>query len=464
MLVQGVLDLDGGDVLATGNDDVLEPVLDLDIAVGMPHGQVAGVEPAATEGFGGGFRVFQVTLHHRVAAHEDFAQGIAVAGYWLKGLRVGDHQAVEGRVAHALARLDPCALFQRQFIPFVMPGTHGHRAVDFGQAVGVGDLDAHLFHGADDLGGWRGAGDHGLHRVLDGRLGRLGHVDQGVEHDRRAAQVADPVLADQGQDLLRVDPAQEHMGAGQRGDGPRVAPAVAVEHRQGPQVHRAMAHAPDHLVAQGVQVSATVVVDHALGVAGGAGGVVERDRLPLVIGPFPGKVRVAFGEERLIIQFADRTAFAVLRVIHIHHQWRVLEQGQGRLDDAVELAVGDQHLGLAMLQHEGDGLGVQAYVQGIEHGAGHGHAKMGFEHGRNVGQHHRHGVATADTPAHQGAGQASAALVGLLPVAADGTVDHRRVVAVYGSGAFDETQRGEGDMVDGSGHQALGIDRHAVIL
>ena len=40
MLVQGVLDLDGGDVLATGNDDVLEPVLDLDIAVGVPHGQV----------------------------------------------------------------------------------------------------------------------------------------------------------------------------------------------------------------------------------------------------------------------------------------------------------------------------------------------------------------------------------------------------------------------------------------
>ncbi|MNC36884.1 hypothetical protein D3C75_854290 [compost metagenome] len=117
-----------------------------------------------------------------------------------------------------------------------------------------------------------------------------------------------------------------------------------------------------------------------------------------------------------------------------------------------------------MLQHEGDGLGVQAHVQGVEHGTGHGHAEVRFEHGRNVGQHHRHGVATADTPAHQGAGQASAALVGLLPVAADGTVDHRRVVAVYGSGAFDEAQRGEGDMVDGSGHQALGIDRHAVIL
>ncbi|MNR46491.1 hypothetical protein D3C85_1654620 [compost metagenome] len=55
-------------------------------------------------------------------------------------------------------------------------------------------------------------------------------------------------------------------------------------------------------------------------------------------------------------------------------------------------------------------------------------------------------------------------MVGFLPVAADGAVDDGRVVAVHGGGAFNEAQRGEGDMVDGSGHQALGIDRHAVIL
>jgi hypothetical protein len=58
------------------------------------------------------------------------------------------------------------------------------------------------------------AGDHGVHRVVDGGLGRVGHVDQGVEHDRRAAQVADRVRGS-GEDFLRIDPAQEHMGAGQ---------------------------------------------------------------------------------------------------------------------------------------------------------------------------------------------------------------------------------------------------------
>src|SRR5690606_4198687 len=62
--VEHALDLDGGDVLATGDDDVLEAVLDLHVTVLVPHTQVAGMEPAALEGFGGGGRVLQVALHH----------------------------------------------------------------------------------------------------------------------------------------------------------------------------------------------------------------------------------------------------------------------------------------------------------------------------------------------------------------------------------------------------------------
>jgi hypothetical protein len=48
--VQHVLHLDGRDVFAARNDDVLAAVLDLDVAVGVLHGQVAGVEPAAGKG------------------------------------------------------------------------------------------------------------------------------------------------------------------------------------------------------------------------------------------------------------------------------------------------------------------------------------------------------------------------------------------------------------------------------
>src|SRR3954463_8039003 len=53
MLVEHVLDFDRGDVLATGDDDVLGTVLDDDVAVLVEHAEVAGVKPAAFEYFAG---------------------------------------------------------------------------------------------------------------------------------------------------------------------------------------------------------------------------------------------------------------------------------------------------------------------------------------------------------------------------------------------------------------------------
>ena len=49
--VEDGFDLDRRDVLAAGDDDVLGAVLQLDIAVLVHHAEVAGVEPAALEGF-----------------------------------------------------------------------------------------------------------------------------------------------------------------------------------------------------------------------------------------------------------------------------------------------------------------------------------------------------------------------------------------------------------------------------
>ena len=253
------------------------------------------------------------------------------------------------------------------------------------------------------------------------------------------------------------------MGAGQRGDGPGVAPAVAVEHRQGPQVHRVVAHGPGHLVAHGIEEGAAVVVDDALGVAGGAGGVVEADRLPLVVRPLPGEFRVALGEQRLVVERADRLAFAVFRVVDVDHQDRPAEHGDGGMHHLVELAVGDQHLGFAVLQHEGDRFGVQAHIEGVEHRADHRHAEVRLEHRRDVGQHHRHGVALANAAAGQRRGQAPAAPVGFAPVATDGAVDHGEAFGIDAGGALDEAERREGKMVHGGGRKALLVDRHGNI-
>jgi len=74
----GLLDLDAGDVLAAGDDDVLAPVAQLDVPVRVPHGQVTGVGPAAGERLVRGGLVGLVAAHHVVAAHDHFPHGLAV--------------------------------------------------------------------------------------------------------------------------------------------------------------------------------------------------------------------------------------------------------------------------------------------------------------------------------------------------------------------------------------------------
>ncbi|MNS14555.1 hypothetical protein D3C72_461760 [compost metagenome] len=131
-----------------------------------------------------------------------------------------------------------------------MPGANGHRAVDLGQPINVSHLDAHFLHRTDDLGRWCGACKHGVDRMIEGDFGRVGQVDQPIEDNRRTTQMADPMLVNQRENFVWVDAAQEHVSPGQRSDCPRIAPAIAMEHRQCPEVHRVVPHGPGHLIAQ----------------------------------------------------------------------------------------------------------------------------------------------------------------------------------------------------------------------
>ena len=79
-------------------------------------------------------------------------------------------------------------------------------------------------------------------------------------------------------------------------------------------------------VAERVQKGAAVVVDDALRIAGGAGGVVERDRFPLVRGPAPGELRVALGEQLLIGDLAQTLAARELRIVSVHDSDAALHQ------------------------------------------------------------------------------------------------------------------------------------------
>ena len=145
-----------------------------------------------------------------------------------------------------------------------------------------------------------------------------------------------------------------------------------------------------------------MVVDDALGIAGGARGVVERNRVPLV-----GRRRalisfVALGDERLIVEAAEPFARTVVfRVLIVDDQRPALSQPQGRADHPRKFAVDNERLGFAVVEHEGDRGRVEAGIERVEHGAAHRHAVMAFEHRRRIGEHCRDRVATGKAALHE---------------------------------------------------------------
>ncbi len=244
-----------------------------------------------------------------------------------------------------------------------------------------------------------------------------------------------------------LDPAQTHMRTGERGYGPRKAPAVAMEHRQRPQIDRVLRHPPHQDVAERVQVGAAMVIDDPFRVAGGARGVVERDRVPLVLGGDLGEIGVTLGEEGFVIERAKALPARTLRVGDVDDQRLLVEEGERAADRRREFGVGDQHHGFAVAEDEGDRLGIEADVERVQHRAGHRDAEMRLEGLGHVGRHQRHRVAAPDTARRQRRGEAAAAFEALPPGMAALAMDDRGVLGVDRRRAQQKPDRRQGDKI-----------------
>ena len=204
MLHDDLLHLLAGNILAAGDDDVLRAVLQLDVAVGVPHRQVAGVEPAASKRSTGGLSVAVVSGHDHVPAHHDLAHGLAIAGDILHFL-VDHAQAVtRNAIRHALASLDQCPLLGIEIAPAGLIGTDCVGAVRLGQAVQVLDLRAHPLHRANDLWRWRRA-SRGNSDTAEVLARRVGTGVEGGQNCRRAAHVRDAPAIDESVDFRGYD-------------------------------------------------------------------------------------------------------------------------------------------------------------------------------------------------------------------------------------------------------------------
>ncbi len=109
-------------------------------------------------------------------------------------------------------------------------------------------------------------------------------------------------------------------------------------------------HAPRDDGAHRHHIGATVVVDDTLGPSGGAGRVVEREALPLVLRHDPVERGVSLGNKFFIECMAARGGKAGGLVRHFDDRRRCVEFGAGGFRKVDELRVHQHHFCLTMAE------------------------------------------------------------------------------------------------------------------
>ena len=165
-----------------------------------------------------------------------------------------------------------------------------------------------------------------------------------------------------------------------------------------------------------VQESAAMVVDDALGIAGGARGVAER-RSPPTRRPAAPRRRSGSPccEQGLVVDDAERARRrAAGSTMSITTARRCTCASAAATTGAHSLSASST-LASPCSRMKAIEAASRRIVERVEHGARHRHAVMRLQHRRRVGAQHRHRVAAPDTQAAQRAGEPAAAPADFAP-------------------------------------------------
>ena len=291
-----VLDLAREHVEAAGDHHVLLAVDDVQEALAVEAGDVAGVQPAAGEGLGGLLGQVVVALHHQRGAHAELA-----------GLPGGNGLVVvvEQRHVHPRRRAPAGGetLGLRQVVLGLLHVRQRHRRLGLAEVL-VEDVAPLLDALAQARRAHRrGAVEDRLQaRQIRGRRAR--RIEQRVDHHRHQHGRGDAVLLDHVEEEIRREAARH------------VERAAALQHRDEEgrgRVRERRAHQHAQLLGelplghlQHRQVGAAARGrHHALGLAGGAAGVVDRAHVVGAdVGRHERRRRESRGEREVVL--ADR--------------------------------------------------------------------------------------------------------------------------------------------------------------
>ena len=231
MTVENVFNFNARDVLAARDDHIFASIFNLDVAIGVDHRKVTGMEPTARKGLTGGSIVLEITLHGDVPAEHDLAHGLAITRHRLHGLRIQDIHGLLQVIANPLAGIKLGALADIFLRPVVVLHTDRCRTIDLGQTVDMGDIKSHPNHAFNHGGRGCSTCNHRIHLMVNAFFHRGRCVNQHAVHDRSTTVVCDAVGANRIKYILRINLTQTDVHARASRNRPRETPAVTVEHR-----------------------------------------------------------------------------------------------------------------------------------------------------------------------------------------------------------------------------------------
>src|SRR5262249_21764365 len=156
---------------------------------------------------------------------------------------------------------------------------------------------------------------------------------------------------------------QANVGACGRRYGPRERPSRAVEHGQRPQIAALMIELESEGVGERAQIGTAMAIDGSLRVACGARGVEQADVVPFVGNAGVGEGSIARGDETLVLDLAKVGCALRLNIGDVDDDGTLVPQPlESWRHRGMKLAVGQQHLSLAVLEAEGDERRIEANV------------------------------------------------------------------------------------------------------
>ena len=278
----------------------------------------------------------------------------------------------------------------------------------------------------------RGRRPRHRHRDLAVETVRLGIVHHADLHGGRAAVMGDALRLEEVPHPPGFHTAETHVRSRHRRHRPREAPAVAVEHGQGPEILRLEVHPRlDHLPHR-VDPGPAMRVHDSLGPARGARGVVDGNGLFLVFQHRLHRLRAARGE-KVLVGIAGGA-----RVVYAHHGEATQIE---RLHRGLELVVHEQEGRARVLEDVADLVGGEPDVDGDENAAGQGDAVVRLEHGRGIGADEGNPIVLLESRRAEGGGEAVHTLLELPVAVAPAPVDDRGLVREHVGIALEEADR-----------------------